>query len=118
MLADDGQLVILEDQTPSVGELPHTDGYVILNEPALQHLFGSKDAAIPRAFLKRVTPQTIGRALASVKRMAEERIRLIRGKHRDQRSFQDGRLHAHFALLYANALLASRQFPEPDASAD
>jgi SAM-dependent methyltransferase len=130
VLADDGQLVILEDQTPSVGELPHADGYVILNEPALQHLFGSKDAvlrlsmekdgrltafAVPRVFLKRVTPQTLGRSLASVKRMAEERIRCIRDKHRGQRSFQDGRLHAHFSLLYANALLASRQFPEPDA---
>lgn len=70
---------------------------------------------VPRVFLKRVTPQTLGRALASVKRMAEERIRFIRDKHRGQRSFQEGRLHAHFALLYANALLASRQFPEPDA---
>jgi SAM-dependent methyltransferase/ABC-type ATPase involved in cell division len=130
VLVDDGHLVILEDQTPSVGELPHADGYVILNEPALQHLFGSKDAvqrlsmekdgrltafAVPRVFLKRVTPQTLGRALASVRRMAEERIRFIRDKHKDQRSFHDGRLHAHFALLYANALLTSRQFPEPDA---
>jgi len=133
VLARDGYLVILEDQLPAVGELPHANGYVVLNEPALQHLFGSKDAiirvslekegrltafAVPKAFLKKATPETIGRALASVKRMAEERIRLIRSKRRDERSFQEGRLHAHFTLLYANAQLASRQFPDPDRRAD
>lgn len=129
VLADDGHLVIFEDQTPSIGELPHADGYVILNEPALQHLFGSKNAvmllspargekltafAVPRTFLKKVTPETIGKALGSVKRMAEERIRSIRDRRRNERSFQDGRQHAHFALLYANAHLASQQFPEPE----
>ncbi|MBN1210170.1 MAG: ATP-binding protein [Myxococcaceae bacterium] len=133
VLEEDGYLVILEDQHPSVGELPHANGYVILNEPALQHLFDSKDAvrrvsvekngrltafAVPRPFLKRVTPQTIGRALASVKRMAEDTIRYIRGKPRAERSFQEGRLHAHFTLLYANAQLASHQFPDPDKRAD
>jgi predicted ATPase/SAM-dependent methyltransferase len=129
VLADGGHLVIFEDQTPSIGELPHADGYVILNEPALQHLFGSKNAvmplpsergerltafAVPRAFLKKVKPETIGKALGSVKRMAGERIRIIRDKRRDERSFQEGRLHAHYALLYANAHLASQQFPEPE----
>jgi hypothetical protein len=57
---------------------------------------------------------TIGRALASVKRMAEDRIRSIRNKMRGERSFQDGRQHAHLTLLYANAQLASHQFPDPD----
>jgi ubiquinone/menaquinone biosynthesis C-methylase UbiE len=127
VLAEGGHLVVFEDQTPSTGELPHADGYVILNEPALQHLFGSKNAvvrlpsergerltafAIPRTFLKKVTPETIGKALGSVKRMAEENMRRIRDERRGGRSFQDGRLHAHFALLLANAHLASQQFPE------
>lgn len=129
VLAEDSHLVIFEDQTPSSGELPHEDGYIVLNESALQHLFGSKNAvmplpsergerltafAVPRKFLKKVTPKTIGKALGSVKRMAEERLRVIRDKSRNDRSFQDGRLHAHFALLFANAHLASQQFPEPE----
>ena len=129
VLTEDGHLVILEDQFPPTGELPHANGYVILDELGLQHLFDSKEAilpmpakkdgrltafAIPRAFLPRVQPQTIGRALASVKRKAEEQIRQIRAKGKPERTFQLGRLHAHFTLLYANAQLASREFPDPD----
>jgi hypothetical protein len=41
-------------------------------------------------------------------------MRIIRDKRRNERSFQDGRLHAHFALLFANAHLASQQFREPE----
>lgn len=118
-----------KDQSPPTGELPHANGYVILDELGLQHLFDSKEAvlrmpakkdgrltafSIPRAFLPRVQPQTIGRALASVKRKAEEQIRQIRAKGKAKRTFQLGRLHAHITVLYANAQLASREFPDPN----
>jgi len=41
-----------------------------------------------------------------VKRKAKDELRLLREAGQQQRSFQMGRLHAHYALLYSNALLA------------
>lgn len=126
VLGEDGHLVILEDQLPSVGELPHDNGYVILNELALMALFGSKDAvtclptegkgrltafAIPRRFLLNATPGTIGKALEQVRNHARDAIRHLRDTRAQERSFQDGRRHAHFALLYANAQLALEEYP-------
>ncbi|MFP2930765.1 methyltransferase domain-containing protein [Pyxidicoccus sp. 3LG] len=128
VLEEEGRLVIMEDQVPSVGELPHDNGYVILHDLALMELFGSKDAvtslpsmlegrltafAIPRRFLLDVTPKTIGRALHKVMSHARDGIRRIRDTRLQERSFKDGRRHAHFTLLYANAMLALEEYPFP-----
>ncbi|MFY0572571.1 AAA family ATPase [Archangium lansingense] len=127
VLAEDGKLVILEDQLPPVGELPHANGYVILDELALQELFRSKDAvtalhkepdarltafAINKSTLRQVTPESIGRALGKVMRRAREEIRLIREVRGEERTYQLGRKHAHFTMLYANAQLAMEKYPE------
>jgi ABC-type multidrug transport system ATPase subunit len=128
VLADDGQLVILEDQLPSVGELPHANGYVILDELALMELFGAQEAVrtlsldkkgrltafgIPRAFLRNASATTICKTLERVKRKAKDELRLLREAGQQQRSFQMGRLHAHYALLHSNALLALDEYQMP-----
>ncbi|WNG20171.1 AAA family ATPase [Cystobacter fuscus] len=127
VLAKDGRLVILEDQLPNVGELPHENGYVILDELALQELFRSQEAvcplhteanarltafAITRSALKKVTPKSIGKALGKVLKRAHAEIRQIRAVEMSQRTYQLGRRHAHFTLLYANAQLALERYPE------
>ncbi|MFL5358968.1 AAA family ATPase [Archangium sp.] len=127
VLAEDGKLVILEDQLPNVGELPHENGYVILDEFALKELFNSRSAvmalhseqdarltafAITRSALKQVTSETIGKALGKVMRRAREEIRRIRAVSMNERTYQLGRRHAHFTMLYANAQLALEKYPE------
>ncbi|MFY0581555.1 hypothetical protein ACN28S_51380 [Cystobacter fuscus] len=128
VLADDGQLVILEDQFPSVGELPHANGYIILDDLALMELFGSQEAVrtlslekngrltafgIPRQFLRNASASTIHKALEKVKRKAKNGLRLLREEGQERRSFQMGRLHAHYALLHSNALLALDEYQMP-----
>ncbi|ATB48224.1 AAA family ATPase [Corallococcus macrosporus] len=130
VLTPNGRVVILEDQLPSVGELPHDNGYVILHGAALMELFGSPDAVevlpserdgrltafcIHRPSLVNVTPHTVTRALKKVRDHAQEQLRLIRTQHLASRTFQEGRRHAHFAMLYANADLALEEYP-PDAN--
>jgi hypothetical protein len=125
VLANDGQLVILEDQLPQVGELPHANGYVILDEIALMELFGSQDAVrrlsveregrltafgIPKPFLRNASAETIRKALEKVKRKAKEELRLLRETSQGTRSFQAGRRHAHYALLHTNAQLALEEY--------
>ena len=128
VLADDGQLVILEDQLPSVGELPHANGYIILDDLALMELFGAREAVrtlsvekqgrltafgIPKAFLRKASTQAIGKALEKVKRKAKDELRRLREGGQERRSFQMGRLHAHYALLHSNALMALDEYQMP-----
>jgi SAM-dependent methyltransferase len=128
VLAPDGHLVILEDQLPTVGELPHPHGYIILDELALKALFGSSQAvltlppskdgrltafAISRSTLLQVTLQGIRQALEMVSRRAKQKIQEIRTRTEKERSHQLGRQHAHYTLLYANAQLALEEYREP-----
>ncbi|RKG90694.1 methyltransferase domain-containing protein [Corallococcus sp. CA049B] len=126
VLADDGYLLIVEDQLPSVGELPHEGGYIIMDELALKHLFGSQDAVrtvsierdgrltafgIARNHLLKATTQTLEKAILQVKSHALSQLRQIRDTRMNGRSMRVGRKHAHFTMLYANAHLASEEFP-------
>jgi len=126
LMASDGKLILLEDQLPQIGELPHEKGYVILDELAVKELFNSSNAvtvlpsgldgrltafAIDKAVLKQVTSLTIGKALDKVMRRAREQIRWIRETGKNGSTYKLGRKHAHFTLLYANAQLALEQYP-------
>jgi SAM-dependent methyltransferase len=128
VLTPDGHLVILEDQLPSVGELPHSNGYIILDELALKALFGSSRAVLPlppskdgrltafaisRSTLPHATLHGIRQALEMVSRRAKQKIQEIRARTEKERSHQLGRQHAHYTLLYANAQLALEEYREP-----
>lgn len=127
VLAEDGQLVILEDQLLPVGELPHAGGYIVLDDVALMCLFGSEKAllryptardgrltayGISRDYLQRVSVETIVSALKKVRNKAKEELLVLRQAPTAQRSFQAGRRHAHYALLYTNAQLALAEYGE------
>jgi SAM-dependent methyltransferase len=128
VLADDGQLVILEDQLLPVGELPHANGYIVLDDVALMSLFNSGDAiqfcsaerngrltayGIPRKYLPGATTASIIDALKKVRNMAKEELLRLREGGPEQRSFQAGRRHAHYALLHTNAQLALNEYGVP-----
>lgn len=125
VLAEDGYLVILEDQLPSVGELPHANGYVILDDIALMELFASKEAVqhrsiekdgrltafgIPKRFLRNASAATIQKTLEKVRRKAKDELRNLRAAGSGEHSFQHGRRHAHYALLLTNAQLALEEY--------
>jgi predicted ATPase len=125
VLAADGQLVILEDQLLPVGELPHANGYIVLDDVALMSLFNSDKAiqfqstarggrltayGIPRNYLRQATTESIVSALKKVRNMAKQQLLLLRKDSPGERSFQSGRRHAHYALLHTNAQLALDEY--------
>lgn len=125
VLAADGQLVILEDQLLPVGELPHANGYIVLDDVALMSLFNSDKAiqfqstarggrltayGIPRSYLLQATTDSIVSALKKVRSMAKQQLLLLRNDSPGERSFQSGRRHAHYALLHTNAQLALDEY--------
>ncbi|WP_163999710.1 AAA family ATPase [Pyxidicoccus caerfyrddinensis] len=125
VLAADGQLVILEDQLLPVGELPHANGYLVLDDVALMSLFNSDKAiqfqstargdrltayGIPRSYLLQATTESIVNALKKVRNMAKQQLLLLRKDSPGERSFQSGRRHAHYALLHTNAQLALDEY--------
>ena len=123
VLAEHGVLIIVEDMLPSVGELPNRNGYVILDEPALRALVaapgehphvrvGSSEREgrllafiVQRAALLNVSSETVERALESVQGTAIRGMRAAR-EAADRETFQGGRRHAHYSMLYANASLS------------
>jgi hypothetical protein len=131
LLRDSGYVILIEDQTPSVGELPHRKGFVILDVLETRRLFagyeGVKpiDAVVPKGWEDRITaielPRsalgsatggTISRALHEVKRRAMAKLEELRGLDAsDSETFQTGRLHALYAMLWVNAYLAQTTYP-------
>lgn len=123
VLLPEGRLVIIEDQEPGVGELPHEKGFLLLNKNELAQLFGD-DAAhvedkspgkgvangrisvlcIPREHLESATQETLSSALRSLHlRAINEVERLRKPGAAGQR---DGRRHALYVLLAFNAYRA------------
>ncbi|WIG95515.1 AAA family ATPase [Myxococcus sp. SDU36] len=120
LLAPDGVLVVMEDLLPPVGELPNKRGYLLLDEFGLGLLFDAPKsvkvlqkrenrllaAAIPKALLSRVTPETRSSALEHLMSFSRERVEQIRAEVSNSPSHRLGREHAHYAMLYTNASIA------------
>lgn len=123
VLAPDGRLIVMEDQRMTIGELPHARGFLVLDRVELAELFATVPDAlrqvtrrgerltlveIPRAVLGCVSPETIQAAL---KLLAD---RALAGVQRCRRSGEggqaNGREHAYFTMLYANAHMALRTY--------
>jgi SAM-dependent methyltransferase len=120
VLLPEGRLIIIEDQEPAVGELPHEKGFLLLDKNELAELFGG-DAGhvedkspgegvangrisvlcVPREHLESATQETLSRALKSLQRRANDEVdKLRRAGATGQRN---GRRHALYVLLAFNA---------------
>lgn len=120
LLSKKGQLLIIEDLLPPVGELPNMWGYIILDRCGFEKLFGSPEAvrvidnqnnrllaiAISRQHVQAVDISQIKAALAYLKDKAHEEILKLRTEPTEQRNHQTGRKHAHYTMLYTNTSLA------------
>jgi hypothetical protein len=124
-LSPNGSLIIIEDQQPSIGELPHRHGFIVLDHIEAQALFGGTDtvhdlsSAVPEPFrgrvsvlqvpanhLSRATHETVRTALGHVQRRARAKIASLRESKAGELTQREGRLHALYAMLWVNAELA------------
>lgn len=125
LLRDDGYLLIIEDCRLPVGELPHQNGFLVLNTLHLKKLFGipsdetrfiAHDARfdsvedrgrlmahlIPKKYLNQATIETIKSAVIEVKSTALTEIATIRSQ---ASSYSRGLAHAFWVQQLANATL-------------
>jgi SAM-dependent methyltransferase len=122
VLRESGVLLLMEDQRPPIGELPHREGFIVLDHGEVRLLFGrSSDPRklstndrlsaieVPQGLLRTATGDTVRAALEAVVRRAEREIEHLR-LNLDTTSHHQGRQHAYFALLHVNACLALHGF--------
>jgi energy-coupling factor transporter ATP-binding protein EcfA2 len=126
-LKEDGSLVVIEDQAPPVGELPHEKGFIVLDYIEIQAMFGKSgsvedlSARVPEAYHGRVSifrvtrdalagysDEHLQRALGFVTKRARDQVEKLRSDTLSLKEQQSGRLHALYAMLWMNAELARR----------
>jgi SAM-dependent methyltransferase len=119
VLKEDGFVLIMEDQYPSHGELPHKGGFLVMDLDELRMLFGTNDVAsvhesadgrltafrVARKHLCSVGANTLKR---TVEKVLERALRGLNAVRQDQfepplSASHRGRRHAFFVLLAANA---------------
>lgn len=120
-----GFLVIMEDQKMSVGEMPHEQGFLVLNYTEVVYLFqGAGDLGekmddkkrcsvvlVPMSKLpslddkKKFADQQTS-AFRQLQKRARESIEDIRKKSKAELTAEDGLTHARMTMLFANASLA------------
>lgn len=134
LLAEDGNLLLMEDQRLPRGELPHKRGYVVLDPQEVQTLFGlaqppkvysERDGRlsaieVPRSALGGICPESVLGVLERVKERAAAEMEALRGQ--DASDGRKGRAYAFFALMYVfadqqrQAIEASASATEPPAA--
>lgn len=122
-LADEGHLLLVEDQLIPKGEMAHHLGFTVLGKAQLRELFdipaeaeadnrftviearGGRLTAslISKSLLTRITAQTRKKALQSLATHAKLKIRELRGQ---DPSYRTGRAHGFWAQQFVNASLA------------
>lgn len=117
LLQPKGKLLILEDQEIPHGERAHRFGFLLLDKPHLYTLLACtekdppiqtfearngrlKAHVIPAELLGRTNRGEVSAALKGLRETARERIKEIRERPPDSRN---GRLHALWTQLFANA---------------
>jgi energy-coupling factor transporter ATP-binding protein EcfA2/SAM-dependent methyltransferase len=122
VLTPTGKLAIIEDQEPSIGELPHNKGFILLNNNEVAQLFGGHayvvDSSpgpqvsggrisvfcIDRQNLANANEDTLKKALRDLGVRAKHEVDRLRRESSGQR---DGRRHALYMVLAYNALRAT-----------
>jgi len=124
-LRDGGSLIVIEDQLPAIGELPHHKGFIVLDHIEMEALFGGAKSVsecrvyvpevyrgrisviqVPRDALSAASNETKDSALAMVQKRARREIENLRRKANAGGTQRSGRLHALYAMLWMNAELA------------
>lgn len=125
LLAPEGALLLVEDHHIPTGERAHRFGFLILDLPQIQNLFGWKDGdppiacrvdprerlkaqVVPASLLRRVTSATRSLALCSLRDRAKEELKRSYGTR--SHTYADGERYALWSQLLANAILASDVF--------
>ena len=121
LIADEGFLLIVEDERMPVGEKAYSKGFLVLGTDEIRTLFGVDGASgdlvvldargdgrlkahlVPRKCLGRISPESRLNVLKHLGRRAQDTIRALR---REKPNYQNGRLHAFWAQQWANANLA------------
>lgn len=125
VLAEDGVLLLMEDQRMTRGELPHGGGFIVLDDVALAELFqlpldqivnlqpvlGERLTCyrVPRAALLNASHVTLRRALKKLEESTRTQLRQLRD--RETHDHRHGREHAYLAVLLSNVLLALERHP-------
>ena len=125
LLGGDGVLLVMEDQRISVGERPHSGGFLVMTPEELSTVFGVELKAevkderlsatrIPKESLdpNRWSPTRFKEAIARVRQRALGEVRKIRSVP-SERPWEQGRLEAFFTMLFANASLALEDLQGP-----
>ena len=124
VLTDGGVLVVMEDQEPSVGELPTENGFIVLSLTEMRLLFGRTTSVralqqderltafeIPREILKAYSDTHLRDTLIETRRRAADALHLLRQKKTAGSPQNQGRRHAFLALLFASAALTLDGMP-------
>lgn len=121
VMTPQGELLLVEDQRPRIGELPYKQGFLILDRIDLRALFGVEVRGgeaqegrltaflVPRAALRNVNADTIHAALRTLERRARDEVKRLR--ERGDPSAKAGRLHALYAMMSINVQLIREQLP-------
>ncbi|OIQ65041.1 methyltransferase domain protein [mine drainage metagenome] len=119
LLADKGQLLLVEDQRIPIGETAHEFGFIVLDTVAIKDLFmisgndeqiiqaSERDGRlkahlIPKSYLARCDKNSVQKALESHCQHSKSEIEMLRA----QRDKNKARLFAFWVHQYANAKLA------------
>lgn len=132
LLKDDGYLLLIEDCLIPIGELPHSNGFIVfntlhlkklLNIPSTETNFITHDARfdsieqrgrlmahlIPQAYLTNISTDTIKEALKELKKSAKTEIQRIRT---ETLSYSNGLAHGFWIQQLANAELCLTELGE------
>lgn len=132
LLKSDGYLLLIEDCLIPIGELPHSNGFIVFNTLHLMKLFNitptetnfiTHDARfnsleqrgrlmahlIPQSYLSNISTDTIKEALKELKESAKTEIQRIR---RETPSYSNGLAHGFWIQQLANAELCLVEFGE------
>ena len=118
------RLLVIEDQEPRVGELPHADGFIVLERAEWRALVdceigerrrehGGRSLTafeIPVASLASAGPH-LSRTLGLVQQRCIREVNALR--RAGAASARAGRKHAFYASLHLNATLALSAYPPP-----
>lgn len=121
VLKPNGRLLVMEDREMPVGELPHRNGFIVLDLKALRDLMGSstgveEQGSDPRLGVTTITrealakslgadfPRRMERALVGLYQRETERVRRLRDQ--PDKTYKTGRNHARSAMSLVNITLA------------
>ena len=132
LLKEDGYLLLIEDCLIPIGELPHSNGFIVFNTLHLKKLFKipsteanfiAHDARfdsleqrgrlmahlVPQAYLTNISTETIKEALKELKQSAKTEIQKIR---KESTSYSNGLAHGFWIQQLANADLCLQELGE------